>query len=123
MSPDAESRILQALQQSESRIMGEVADVKGTLIRVEGRVGALEGACTLRHKQVDADLCNLRTATREISAEDKTDAKMRVAELQAQLKERDAEKRKWLFWGVTTAVGLMLSGGGIVGGLIKLLAK
>lgn len=128
--PDAESRILTAIQSTESRIMARVDKLDATqvkmnesLVRLEGRVSAFEGQCRMQHKAVDSDVAVLRANVRELRSDAETTGKIEVAELKAELQRRDAEKRKWLFWGITTAVGLMLGGGGITAGLIKLLAR
>jgi hypothetical protein len=127
---DTESRILAAIQTTENRIMARVDKIDATqtkmqeaLVRLEERVGGFEGQCMLRHKGVDTEIATIRANVRELRSDAENTGKIEVAELKAEIARRDAEKRKWLFWGITMALGLMFGGGGIAAGLFKLFSK
>lgn len=119
MVPDAEARIMSALhvmsqeqRAFEKRVMEELSDMKGEVLRLGGKVEGFEGSCRLRHKQVDAEMATMRTSVGALKEHDETTGRHELLDLKAELKRRDEERRKWLFWGITTATSLLLGGGG-----------
>lgn len=126
MSPDAEARIIQAIAETsshtEGRVMGALSELKGHVIRIEGRVDKLEGQCGLRHKQVDTDLATLRTKVKEYDEDAEQTGQHEIATLKAELKRRDDDRRKWIFYFVTAAVSFATGGTGIAL-LLKLFGK
>ena len=122
MSPDAEARILSAITKSSTRTMGALSELQGHVIRVEGRVDKLEGQCTLRHRQVDTDLATLRTKVREQEDDAEATGQHEITTLRAELKRRDDDRRKWIFYFATAAVSFVTGGSGIAL-LLKLFGK
>jgi hypothetical protein len=126
MTPDAESRIIQAIAEAtsrtEGRVMGALSELKGHVIRIEGRVDKLEGQCGLRHKQVDIDIAALRSKVKEYDEDAEETGHHEIASLKEELRRRDDERRKWIFYFVTAAVSFATGGTGIAL-LLKLLGK
>ena len=84
MPPDAQTAIILAIEQSEGRIRGELAEVKSEVNRIRGE-------CHLRHKYLDSDVEELKAcASAQRQAHD------------AQVKTQLDDRKKWLFWIVTT---------------------
>ena len=130
MAPDAESRILHALTQEstrrqafEDKVLDEFSDVKGEVLRLGGKVESFEIACQLRHRNVDADIANVKAVACKLKDNEETTGQHNIAKLEAELRRRDDDRRKWLFWAVTTAVGLIVSGGGVGVLLVKLFGR
>ena len=112
---------LHALHESESRIRSDFAELKGQITRVDGKLNTLQSTNTVQHQGLEHVMgLHERRLTKLENNEEET-GKFRVEELQEEIKRRDEERRKWIFWGVTTLVGGILSGGALTAIVAKLL--
>lgn len=116
MATDSSERIVLAIQSTESRIMGEIVPLREAIVRLNSRMDALDGSCKMRHEMIDDDLESVQSNIAKFKEKE-------TEELKAQIKMNDTERKKWIFWGVTTAIGLLLGGGGFFAMMAKILSK
>ena len=106
LSEQISDKIVLALNSTKTDIMTELGKLSTAIKLLESRVDSMDGACKLRHCQIDKDMGSVQTTITQFKKDE-------VETLRNQVRLSDAEFRKYLFWGVTTVIGLLLSGGGI----------
>ena len=111
-------RIIDAIQESHALHITTLLEIKETLIRLDARVDKIEVTLTLRVQQLEKEVASLRERCKEGDMEVLSTRQHVTQNLEHELKRRDEERRKWMFYAITVVVSFLT---GSVG--LSLLAK
>lgn len=136
MSPDEVNRVLNAFHASvgqmkehvraeigavKNELLGEMSKVTGEVIKLGGKAELHEKLCEKTHKSVDEQLGSHRGKITALETENQQETRAKLQSVTNEIATRDAEKRKWVFWGIAGTLSFLLGGGGLAGLIWKIL--
>lgn len=115
--------VISSQREFERKILEEFADLRGEMIRLGGKMSGFEASCVLRHKGIDGEVAVVRANAEGLKKAAEATGLHQVDDLRAELRRRDEERKKWVFWAVTTFVSLLLGAGGVGAVVVQLLQR
>jgi len=101
----SEDRLAARFSTELAKVTTEIGELKEDVAQLDVRVVKLEASTTLRSDHIEKEMAALSQRSKEMEHHS-------TASLEAELRRRDEERRKWVFYAVTVVVSFLTGGSG-----------